>query len=116
MSNGKTGDKSSIPAKAVVEAPVSCNDILTSTARHLIKIVEAGNYVRSSAKSAADIAAVCTARRMPALESHVRCGFLSTSAPLLTGFRRYRAFVSDRSGELPVPPDAGGIGLRATLM
>lgn len=27
----------------------------------------------------------------------------------------YRAFVSDRSGELPVPPDAGGIGLRATL-
>lgn len=30
--------------------------------------------------------------------------------------RIYRAFVSDRSGELPVPPDAGGVGLRATLM
>ncbi|KAI0701334.1 AAA-domain-containing protein [Cytidiella melzeri] len=30
--------------------------------------------------------------------------------------RIYRAFVSDRSGELPMPPDAGGIGLRATLM
>ncbi|CAL1715282.1 unnamed protein product [Somion occarium] len=31
-------------------------------------------------------------------------------------WRIYHAFVDDRSGELPVPPDAGGIGLRATLM
>ena len=30
--------------------------------------------------------------------------------------QRYSAFVDDRSGELPVPPDAGGVGLRATLM
>ncbi|KAI0032780.1 AAA-domain-containing protein [Vararia minispora EC-137] len=30
--------------------------------------------------------------------------------------RIYAAFVSDRSGELPVPPDAGGVGKRATLM
>ncbi|OSD00321.1 AAA-domain-containing protein [Trametes coccinea BRFM310] len=30
--------------------------------------------------------------------------------------RIYSAFVSDRSGELPVPPDAGGIGSRASLM
>ncbi|KAF5321496.1 hypothetical protein D9619_001501 [Psilocybe cf. subviscida] len=29
--------------------------------------------------------------------------------------RIYREFVSDRSGNLPVPPDAGGIGSRATL-
>ncbi|KAH9939712.1 AAA-domain-containing protein [Epithele typhae] len=29
--------------------------------------------------------------------------------------RIYGAFVSDRSGELPVPPEAGGIGLRASL-
>ncbi|KAH9048455.1 AAA-domain-containing protein [Lactarius hengduanensis] len=28
----------------------------------------------------------------------------------------YAAFVSDRSGELPVPPDAGGIGQRVSLM
>ncbi|EMD35794.1 hypothetical protein CERSUDRAFT_115742 [Gelatoporia subvermispora B] len=28
----------------------------------------------------------------------------------------YRAFVSDRSGELPVPPDAGGVGNRVSLM
>ncbi|GBE85761.1 Peroxisome biosynthesis protein [Sparassis crispa] len=28
----------------------------------------------------------------------------------------YRAFVSDRSGELPVPPDAGGVGHRVSLM
>jgi peroxin-1 len=28
----------------------------------------------------------------------------------------YAAFVSDRSGELPVPPDAGGVGQRASLM
>jgi peroxin-1 len=28
----------------------------------------------------------------------------------------YRAFVSDRSGDLPVPPDAGGVGNRVTLM
>ncbi|OCH84801.1 AAA-domain-containing protein [Obba rivulosa] len=30
--------------------------------------------------------------------------------------RIYRAFVSDRSGELPVPPDAGGVGSRVSLM
>ena len=29
---------------------------------------------------------------------------------------RYAAFVSDRSGELPVPPDAGGVGQRVSLM
>ncbi|KAI0796078.1 AAA-domain-containing protein [Abortiporus biennis] len=29
--------------------------------------------------------------------------------------RIYRAFVNDRSGELPVPPDAGGVGHRVTL-
>ncbi|EAU91532.2 peroxisome biogenesis factor 1 [Coprinopsis cinerea okayama7 len=29
--------------------------------------------------------------------------------------RIYRAFVSDRSGEMPVPPEGGGIGSRATL-
>jgi len=28
----------------------------------------------------------------------------------------YAAFVSDRSGELPVPPDAGGVGQRVSLM
>ncbi|KII85002.1 hypothetical protein PLICRDRAFT_350537 [Plicaturopsis crispa FD-325 SS-3] len=28
----------------------------------------------------------------------------------------YKAFVSDRSGDLPVPPDAGGVGNRASLM
>ncbi|KAI0262607.1 AAA-domain-containing protein [Gloeopeniophorella convolvens] len=28
----------------------------------------------------------------------------------------YAAFVSDRSGELPVPPDGGGVGQRASLM
>lgn len=28
---------------------------------------------------------------------------------------RYRAFVSDLGGGLPVPPDAGGIGTRASL-
>jgi len=28
----------------------------------------------------------------------------------------YRSFVSDRSGELPVPPEAGGIGQRVSLM
>jgi peroxin-1 len=28
---------------------------------------------------------------------------------------RYKAFVSDRSGDLPVPPDAGGIGSRVSL-
>ncbi|KAG5651083.1 hypothetical protein H0H81_009955 [Sphagnurus paluster] len=28
----------------------------------------------------------------------------------------YRAFVSDRSGDLPVPPNAGGIGNRVSLM
>ncbi|RDB24902.1 Peroxisome biosynthesis protein PAS1 [Hypsizygus marmoreus] len=30
--------------------------------------------------------------------------------------RIYQGFISDRSGDLPVPPDAGGIGKRATLM
>ncbi|TFK44456.1 P-loop containing nucleoside triphosphate hydrolase protein [Crucibulum laeve] len=30
--------------------------------------------------------------------------------------RIYRGFVSDRNGELPVPPDAGGIGNRVSLM
>ncbi|KAH8103921.1 AAA-domain-containing protein [Cristinia sonorae] len=30
--------------------------------------------------------------------------------------RIYRAFVSDRSGEQPVPPEAGGVGHRVTLM
>ncbi|KAI0310136.1 P-loop containing nucleoside triphosphate hydrolase protein [Amylostereum chailletii] len=30
--------------------------------------------------------------------------------------RIYSAFVSDRSGDLPVPPDAGGVGQRASLM
>ncbi|KAI5123096.1 hypothetical protein M0805_001452 [Coniferiporia weirii] len=30
--------------------------------------------------------------------------------------RIYRAFVSDRSGEMPMPPDAGTVGSRATLM
>jgi len=30
--------------------------------------------------------------------------------------RIYAAFVSDRSGELPVPPDAGGVGQRVSLM
>ncbi|TBU28822.1 AAA-domain-containing protein [Dichomitus squalens] len=29
--------------------------------------------------------------------------------------RIYSAFVSDRSGDLPVPPEAGGIGMRASL-
>lgn len=31
-------------------------------------------------------------------------------------YNRYDAFTSDRSGELPVPPDAGGVGHRVTLM
>lgn len=30
--------------------------------------------------------------------------------------RIYAAFVSDRSGELPIPPDAGGVGQRVSLM
>ncbi|KAF8273433.1 AAA-domain-containing protein [Lactarius quietus] len=30
--------------------------------------------------------------------------------------RPYAAFVSDRSGELPVPPEAGGVGKRVSLM
>ncbi|KAI8995209.1 AAA-domain-containing protein [Trametes punicea] len=30
--------------------------------------------------------------------------------------RIYSAFVSDRSGELPLPPDGGGVGSRASLM
>ncbi|KAF8971068.1 P-loop containing nucleoside triphosphate hydrolase protein [Flammula alnicola] len=29
--------------------------------------------------------------------------------------RIYREFISDRSGNQPVPPDAGGVGIRATL-
>lgn len=46
-------------------------------------------------------------------------GLFSRELDLFANLRipiRYRAFVSDRSGELPVPPDAGGIGMRATLM
>jgi hypothetical protein len=34
----------------------------------------------------------------------------------LISLPRYAAFVSDRSGELPVPPDAGGVGQRVSLM
>jgi len=29
--------------------------------------------------------------------------------------RSYKEFVSDRSGSMPVPPEASGIGIRATL-
>ncbi|KAH9006583.1 AAA-domain-containing protein [Lactarius hatsudake] len=35
---------------------------------------------------------------------------------VLKNTRPYAAFVSDRSGELPVPPDAGGVGQRVSLM
>ena len=29
---------------------------------------------------------------------------------------RYWMFMSDRSGDVPVPPDAGGVGIRVSLM
>ncbi|GJE90322.1 PEX-1N and AAA domain-containing protein [Phanerochaete sordida] len=54
-------------------------------------------------------------------DSHLR-KVLQTTRPSVPSTERerlsriYGAFVSDRSGELPVPPDAGGVGLRATLM
>ncbi|KAI0301591.1 P-loop containing nucleoside triphosphate hydrolase protein [Multifurca ochricompacta] len=35
---------------------------------------------------------------------------------VLKNTRPYAAFVSDRSGELPIPPDAGGVGQRVSLM
>jgi hypothetical protein len=38
---------------------------------------------------------------------------LRSDTPLI---QRYAAFVSDRNGELPVPPDAGGVGQRVSLM
>ncbi|THH28835.1 hypothetical protein EUX98_g5355 [Antrodiella citrinella] len=53
-------------------------------------------------------------------EAHIH-KVLQTTRPSVSDAERarldriYRAFVSDRSGELPVPPEAGGVGHRVTL-
>ncbi|KAI0053237.1 AAA-domain-containing protein [Auriscalpium vulgare] len=55
------------------------------------------------------------------LDEHLRA-VLRTARPSVAAdeivrlTRIYSAFVADRSGDLPVPPDAGGVGQRASLM
>ena len=80
--------------------------------------IEARNQRESSQKGLADNTSVGAARGTRTIEQNVRCNqfFLKVGKACLIVHGRYRSFVSDRSGELPVPPDAGGIGLRATLM
>ncbi|KAF8995495.1 P-loop containing nucleoside triphosphate hydrolase protein [Cyathus striatus] len=61
------------------------------------------------------------APKMEISDEHVR-HVLRTTRPSVPPEERYRlkqiymAFVSDRSGDLPIPPDAGGVGNRVSLM
>lgn len=85
-----------------------------------LKRILAYGKAQSGGKSGADAAQVAPQKR-EIHDSHLR-KVLQTTRPSVPAAERerlsriYRAFVSDRSGELPVPPDAGGVGLRATLM
>ncbi|KZT58647.1 AAA-domain-containing protein [Calocera cornea HHB12733] len=56
------------------------------------------------------------------IEANHMLASLANTRPSLSSEERYRLtkiyqnFVSDRSGDLPVPPEAGGVGNRASLM
>jgi len=84
------------------------------------QILSSDPDTRSGSKGNGDSAAVKPPKPTILLEHMQKV--LSTSRPSLPASeirrlrRIYQEFDSDRSGEMPVPPDSGGIGNRASLM
>ncbi|KAI0083839.1 AAA-domain-containing protein [Irpex rosettiformis] len=76
---------------------------------------------RADSRSAKQTSVTQNTQTQEITQAHIR-KVLQSARPSVSPQERerlnriYSGFVSDRSGELPVPPDAGGIGLRATLM
>ncbi|KAF5386195.1 hypothetical protein D9615_002287 [Tricholomella constricta] len=66
-------------------------------------------------------AILSTKKKHDITAEHIR-RVLKTTRPSVSPDERrrldiiYQAFISDRSGDLPAPPDAGGVGKRVTLM
>ncbi|EJC98437.1 AAA-domain-containing protein [Fomitiporia mediterranea MF3/22] len=82
----------------------------------------ANRGAKRSGKEAERPQAIAAAKQVHEItEEHIRRSLTSTrpSVPLEERVRLqliYSAFVSDRSGEMPVPPESGSVGTRASLM
>ncbi|KAN0116131.1 AAA family ATPase [Russula decolorans] len=92
-----------------------------ATHRRLRQIVASSSQRRGGSRTDSNVMVVEDRPKHEIRDEHLRRVLKNTrpsvSADEIARLSRiYAAFVSDRSGELPIPPDAGGVGQRVSLM